>query len=259
LDLGFLRTLHETIQSCNPQAWLMGEIVHGDYTTWANPEMMHSVTNYECYKGFFSSHNEENLFEIAYGFNRQFGQNGLYRHLRLYNFVDNHDVNRIASMVKRQEYLYTIYLLLYTMPGVPSIYYGSEWGVLGEKSSYSDRNLRPTLDLPTLQTRAPIPFLFQWIQQLVVIRKQQAALKNGDYQEIHIQNKQLVFMRTLANERVIVMINIDELPIQVTLQLPIQNAIWNDLLQPGEVYSMQSDHLTLDIPSFGGRILLAKN
>ena len=103
-----------------------------------------SVTNYEGYKGLFSSHNDNNFFEIAYSLNRQFAWNGIYTNIPLYNFADNHDVNRIKSTAVREEYLYTIYGLLFTMPGVPSLYYGSEWGIEGKKENGSDNNLRPS-------------------------------------------------------------------------------------------------------------------
>ena len=106
----------------------MGEIIHGDYRVWANDEMLDSVTNYECWKGIYSSHNDKNYFEIAYSLKRQFGQGGLYENLCLYNFLDNHDVNRIGSLLKQRENLKNVYTLLYMMPGIPSIYYGSEWG-----------------------------------------------------------------------------------------------------------------------------------
>ena len=59
-----------------PDFWLMGEVVHGDYRSWANPQMLDSVTNYECYKGLYSSLAEKNYFEIAYALNRQFGEGG---------------------------------------------------------------------------------------------------------------------------------------------------------------------------------------
>ena len=50
----------------------MGEVIHGDYSRWANDEMLHTTTNYECYKGLYSSHNDRNYFEIAHSFRRQF-------------------------------------------------------------------------------------------------------------------------------------------------------------------------------------------
>ena len=107
----------------------MGEAVRGNYRTWTEGSTLDSVTNYECYKGLYSSHVDRNYFEIAYALNRQFGDGGLYCDIPLYNFADNHDVNRVASNLTNPAQLHTLYCLLFTMPGVPSIYYGSEWGL----------------------------------------------------------------------------------------------------------------------------------
>ncbi|HAF48860.1 MAG TPA: alpha-amylase, partial [Anaerolineaceae bacterium] len=119
IDLNFLSALNRFTKSLNPQFWLMGEVVHGDYCQWVNAETLDSVTNYEAYKGLYSSLNDANYFEIAYGLNRQFGDHGVYQDKVLYNFVDNHDVDRVASKLKHPAHLFPLYLLLFTMPGIP--------------------------------------------------------------------------------------------------------------------------------------------
>ncbi|MFY0574859.1 alpha-amylase family glycosyl hydrolase [Cystobacter fuscus] len=131
MDVSFLRDLAAFCRRLRPDFWLLGEAIHGDYRRLGNPETLDSVTNYECYKGLYSSLNDRNYFEIAYSLQRQFGENGIYRDLLLYNFVDNHDVNRIASTLKDPAHLLPLHLMLFTIPGVPSIYYGSEWGQEG--------------------------------------------------------------------------------------------------------------------------------
>jgi cyclomaltodextrinase / maltogenic alpha-amylase / neopullulanase len=259
VDLNFLRELRKTTQASYPEAWLMGESVGGDYRTWANPEMVHSITNYECYKGLYSSHNDQNLFEIAYAFNRQSGTQGIYKDLLLYNFVDNHDVNRLASMVKKQEYLTTIYLLLYTMPGIPSIYYGSEWGIPGEKTSYEDKALRPVLDLGQNLANPAQPQLTPWLQQLAFIRHTQQALKTGSYQEVYLQSRQFAFLRSLWNEDILAAINIAGETVQINLPLPIKKPHWVDLLHPDEHFHAEGRYLNLSIPANSGRILKAEN
>jgi glycosidase len=258
LDLNFLRQLRQTTFAINPQAWLMGESVHGDYKTWANPDMVHSITNYECYKGLYSSHNEQNLFEIAYGLKRQFGPEGLYKDLLLYNFVDNHDVNRLASMLRRPEYLTTVYLLLYTMPGIPSIYYGSEWGISGEEANHSDQNLRPVLHLEQMESNPPHPELVPWLRHLAEIRLAQPALKMGRYQEVYVQKGQFAFLRCLDNENILIVINIADEPVQIKLQNLPENRQWVDLLHVHEPYRGEGAGLTLELPAFSGSILKAQ-
>ena len=99
LDLGFLAELRGLANDIKPEFALVGETLHGDYNRWMNDHACHSVTNYECYKGLYSSFNTGNMHEISYSLNRQFGaeQWCLYTGKHLLSFVDNHDVTRIAD------------------------------------------------------------------------------------------------------------------------------------------------------------------
>ena len=157
LDMAFMRDLGDWLRSLKPDFWLMGEVVKGPYSRWLEDGGLDSVTNYECYKGLYSSHNDANYYEIAYSLNRHFGEDGLYRSANLYTFVDNHDVDRVASLLKDPTSLYPLYCLLFTIPGSPSIYYGSEYGLKGTKSPEHDWSLRPCLDLEQLRGNSP-PF-----------------------------------------------------------------------------------------------------
>ena len=121
VDFDFFRALKGYVRERNPDFWLMGEIIHGDYARWANPELLDSVTNYECWKGLWSAHNTKNYFEIAHSLQRQFGPGGIYKNLALYSFADNHDVNRLASQLTNRRHLENVYTILYTMPGIPSV------------------------------------------------------------------------------------------------------------------------------------------
>ncbi|HVN63769.1 MAG TPA: alpha-amylase family glycosyl hydrolase, partial [Candidatus Binataceae bacterium] len=162
VDKDFQRALAAHCRALKPDFWLMGEVVRGDYRDWANPEMLDSTTNYVAYKGLWSSHNDRNYFEIAHTLNREFGAEGIYRDIRLYNFVDNHDVTRAASVLKDPAYLYPLYALLFTIPGLPSIYYGSEWGIEGRKRKDTDAPLRPALDPKAACGSAPHPELAEF-------------------------------------------------------------------------------------------------
>ena len=149
LDEGFMRRLRETAKSLSPDFFLLGEMLHGDYNRLTNDQMLHSVTNYECYKGLYSSFNSYNFFEIAYSLNRQFGSEPwtLYKGKHLLCFADNHDVTRLASILTVKEHIPLLYTLLFTMPGIPCLYYGSEWGMEGEKA-HGDDALRPAVEEP---------------------------------------------------------------------------------------------------------------
>lgn len=210
VDKDFFRMLRNFTKEIKDDFWLMGEIIHGDYRTWANDEMLDSVTNYECWKGIYSSHNDKNYFEIAYSLKRQFAQDGIYKNLCLYNFLDNHDVNRIGSLLKTEENLKNVYTLMFLMPGVPSIYYGSEWGIKGEKETgeNTDDAIRPELNLKELE--GSNQELVEHIKKLSGIRAESDVIKYGKYEEILVKNEQFVFARTFDKEQKIIVLNMSE-------------------------------------------------
>ncbi len=204
LDLDFLAALRGMTNDLKPEFVLMGETLHGDYNRFMNERGCHSVTNYECYKGLYSSFNTGNMHEISYSLNRQFGleQWCLYTGKHLLSFVDNHDVTRIATILTDKSCMKPIYGLLFGMPGVPAVYYGSEWGMEGDKKN-GDPSLRPSVEKPEANE------LTQWISMLAKARKESKALCYGGYRNIMVQPKQLIFERAVEGERVLVAINAD--------------------------------------------------
>jgi cyclomaltodextrinase / maltogenic alpha-amylase / neopullulanase len=242
IDINFLKELGALCRNIRPDFWLMGEIVHGDYRTWVNPETLNSATNYECYKGLYSSLADRNYFEIAYSLNRQFGEGGLYRHLQLYNFADNHDVNRVASNLKNPLDLFPLYCLLFTMPGVPSIYYGSEWGLEGKKNNGSDRPLRPALNLSSITQASVGRDLAETITRLSKIRHNSSALRQGDYRQLFVSHEQLAFARQTQDECIIILINSADTPASMDFKLPLENGHQLvDLLNPEDTFQVSTN------------------
>ena len=207
LDQDFLAALRNFTNQLKPDFVLVGETLHGDYNRWMNDNACHSVTNYECYKGLYSSFNTGNMHEIAYSLNRQFGAEPwcLYTGKQLLSFVDNHDVTRIASILQDKQQLKPIYGLLFGMPGTPAVYYGSEWGLTGEKKD-GDPALRPAIETPEHNN------LTDWITALAGARAASPALCTGSYRNILVQPKQLIFERRQGQDRVLVAINADSSP-----------------------------------------------
>jgi glycosidase len=255
IDLDFLRALRSFVKSRQPGFWLMGEVVHGDYRHWANPETLDSVTNYECYKGMFSSLNASNYFEVAYSLDRQFGEQGLYQDLSLYNFVDNHDVDRVASKLVNGEHLYPLYLLLFSMPGIPSVYYGSEWGIQGVKGRHSDAPLRPALELDSLARQTLHPGLIEVIRKLTAIRHRSTALRQGAYRPLHVDHQQLAFIRQSPDEVIVVALNSETRQVNLNLRPPGDVHAFTDLLDPGEIVPVVDGQISLDLPASWGRLL----
>ena len=204
LNRNFMKVLVDFVHSKKPEFLMIGEMLHGDYTQLVNPELLDSVTNYECYKGIYSSFNSSNMHEIAYSLNRQFGNEQwcIYRGKHLFSFVDNHDVTRIASILENKNNLFPVYGLLFGMPGVPGVYYGSEWGITGEKCN-GDNTLRPAIEKPEHNE------LTDWITALANAKQKSKALCYGGYRNLLTMPKQLIFERECDTERVIVAVNSD--------------------------------------------------
>lgn len=201
----FIRQIHIFAKSIKPDIWLMGEIIHGSYGRWANSSMFDSVTNYQCHKGMYSSLNDGNFFEIAHNIEYQISQSG---NLYLYNFLDNHDVPRIASALKNPAHLECCYTLMYMLYGVPSVYYGSEFGIKGQKASGAEADipLRPCLDFDSIPDKNEK--LLKHISKLSKIRAETKALQSGKYSKVDLKNRSFMFKRELNEETAYIGLNI---------------------------------------------------
>lgn len=213
LDFDYMKAIRQVANEVKEDFYLMGEVIHGDYTRWVNEKHLHAVTNYSMNKALWSGNNEHNFFEIAHTQRRNYdmaGQNPLG--LRLYNFADNHDVERIASKVNKREHQLLIYTLCYTLPGVPSIYYGSEFGIEGRKEKGSDWNLRPELKFLDFRDAAEKNPLTLGIKILGKVREVSKALSYGGYKELLLTNRQYAYRRRFDEENVIILLNNDDNP-----------------------------------------------
>ncbi|MDR0991834.1 MAG: GNAT family N-acetyltransferase [Ruminococcus sp.] len=203
----FIKAMHSFTRSKKPDFWLMGEIIHGNYNNWANAEMFDCVTNYQCHKGLWSSHNDRNYYEIASSFEQQ---NNQYHGIYMYNFLDNHDVTRIISQLKNPEHIYNCYTMLYTMFGVPSVYYGGEFGIPGVKGSSADADkpLRPNLDIEAVKSENPK--LQAHIKRLGEIRFKIPFISNGAYYKEYLNNRSYAYRRQLDDRYAYVAFNIED-------------------------------------------------
>ena len=208
LDHNFMRRLRSYTQELKPDFALIGEVLFGDYNIIVNDEMLHSCTNYECYKGLYSSFNSMNMFEIAHSLHRQFGSDQwcIYRGKHLMTFVDNHDVTRLASILTNKKHIPLAYGLLMGMPGIPCLYYGSEWAEPGEKAPDNDYALRPCFEEPKPNE------LTEEIKKMIHVRTGSNALCHGSYRNVVLTNHQLIFERRTDDERMLVAINASDAP-----------------------------------------------
>lgn len=253
LDFDYMHALRETANEVKPDFWLMGEVIHGDYTRWANDSTLHSVTNYHLHKALYSGHNDHNYFEIAHTVKRLYGMGSL----KLYNFVDNHDVERIYTKLINKAHFTPVHILLYTLPGIPSIYYGSEFGIEGRKERYSDASLRPCIDLSAYSNALQENPCTRLIAALGHIRQSVRALSYGDYQELFLTTRQYAFSRNLDGLSCIITVNNDDSDFVMTL--PAGNADEYRGALSGQRVSVNNGNIVVNVKANGGEIWLPLN
>lgn len=247
MDFGFMKEMRSQTAAMKEDFWLMGEVIHGEYSRWVNDEMLHSVTNYELHKSIYSGFNDHNFFEIAHNVRRLEAIGA-----KLYTFVDNHDEDRIASKLKDPAHLFPVYTALFTLPGIPSVYYGSEWGIEGARSKTSDEVLRPCItigDEPKLHTA-----LTDHISRLGHIHEENPEFFAGRYQELLLTNRQYAFARFAGEQAVITAINNDEKEAAVTIPCPAKGNEAFDLLTE-TVYPVIDRKIQVTLPAYGSVVL----
>ncbi len=228
LNRQFMRELNSFCLSKKNDFFLIGEMIHGNYREIICEGMLHSATNYECYKGIYSSFNSMNMFEIGYSLNNRFGSEDwcMYRGLQLVGFVDNHDVTRLASVLTDKRHIIPAYGILFGMPGIPCIYYGSEWGIEGRKEN-GDYDIRPEITEPVYNA------ISEYVSKMAAIHRESKALCYGGIRIVHQTNRQLVFERAFENERILVLINADENEYRACFDARAEKG--TELLSKGEI------------------------
>ena len=244
LDFGFLRALRACTEGLKPEFWLMGEVIHGEYGRWLGDGMLHSVTNYRLHKALYSSHNEHNYFELAHTV-EQLGP----LCPRLYSFADNHDTERIQTRLRCKADYLPLHVLLFTLPGIPSVYYGSEFAVEGKKERGSDAGLRPALRLEDFQNEAHAGL----IRSLARARRAEPALSRGSYERLLLTTGHFAFARRDGEREALIAVNNSDNP--VSLCLPARLDCYRALLRGERLYP-ESGQLRLELAPHGAELLL---
>lgn len=255
LDFDFMKALRHVANEVKPDFWLMGEVIHGDYSRWVNEGTLHSVTNYQLHKALYSGNNDHNFFEIAHTVKRlyEMGSNNP-NGFKLYNFVDNHDVERIYTKLSNKAHFTPVHILLYTLPGIPSLYYGSEFGIEGRKEKFSDDSLRPALNLDDYKNALTDNSFTALIAALGRTRQQSKALSYGDYRELKLTNRQYAFSRSFEGESVVVTVNNDDS--DFTMTVPAGNAAEYVGALSGQKVRVENGNICVNVRANSGEIWL---
>jgi len=253
LDFSYMQMLRQVANEVKPDFWLMGEVIHGDYIRWVNGDTLHCVTNYHLHKALYSGHNDRNYFEIAHTVKRLYEMGGNRPDgLKLYNFADNHDVERIYTKLNNKNHFVPVHILMYSLPGIPSVYYGSEFGIEGKKEYGSDDSLRPAISYEEYIALTSNNDFVKLISRLGKIRTETKALSYGAYKELLLTNCQYAFSREYNGQSVIVAVNNSDSDFMMSL--PSHNVAEYVGGLTGEKITVKDDFITFNIKANSGEI-----
>src|ERR1700730_1413393 len=186
----FWRAVLPPARASYPDAWFVGEVIHGDYPAYVEASGLDSVTQYELWKAIWSSLNDRNLFELAWALDRH---NHFVETFLPMTFVGNHDVTRIASQLTDPRHLGHALSLLFTAAGTPSVYYGDEQGFRGLKEDRpgGDDAIRPAFPDPPAGLGPEGWPVYRLHQQLIALRRGTPWLARSRTRVLHLTNRAL--------------------------------------------------------------------
>ena len=250
MDFEYMKALRCVANEVKPDFWLMGEVIHGNYSRWANEGTLHSVTNYMLHKALYSGHNDHNYFEVAHTI--KYVSDMVGNKLNLYSFVDNHDVERIYTKLSNKAHYVPVHIMLYTLPGIPALYYGSEFGIEGRKERSSDDSLRPALNYEDYKDAVETNSCTKLIAALGRIHRNTPALCYGTYKELLLQNTHFAYARILDGQSVITTVN--NADNDVVMDLEAGNCAEYIGALTGERVSVNGGHIQVKVAANYGEI-----
>jgi cyclomaltodextrinase len=212
----FWRRVADEVHASHPHAWLLGEVIHGDYVDFVAESGLDSVTQYELWKAIWSGLNERNLWELAWSLGRH---RDMAESFLPATFVGNHDTTRIASRLVDDRHLAHALTVLFTVPGTPVVYAGDEEGFRGVKEDRAggDDAVRPRFpDDPSGLSPDGGPTL-RLHQRLISLRRRKRWLATGRYEQLRVENDQLVYRMTAADgsDAVTVVLNVGDTALEL--------------------------------------------
>lgn len=184
------------VRDRHPQAWVFGEVIHGDYVDIVARSGLDSVTQYELWKAAWSAIQDRNFFELDWTLSRH---NELLRTFTPQTFIGNHDVTRIASTLGPAGAVVALAVLM-TVGGVPSVYYGDEqgWTAVKEHRAGGDDAIRPAYpDDPAQLTGDPA--VYRAHQDLIALRRARPWLTDATTETVELTNTRYRYRSTAAD------------------------------------------------------------
>ena len=210
------------VRERHPDAYVVGEVIHGDYAAFVQASGVDAVTQYELWKAIWSGLMDRNLFELDWNLRRH--AEFLETFVPL-TFVGNHDVTRIASTLP-PELLPHALAILFLVGGTPSVYYGDEQAFRGIKEERvgGDDAIRPAFPTEGPAGLSPLGRpIHQLHQELIGLRRRHPWLHTARTTAVELQNTQAVWeSRSVeADQRLRLALNLHHVP----AELPVPYAV----------------------------------
>jgi cyclomaltodextrinase / maltogenic alpha-amylase / neopullulanase len=234
----FWNEVTRRVRANYPETYLVGEVIHGDYTAAVTSGGLDAVTQYELWKAVWSSLNDRNLFELAWALDRH---NTLLDSFTPLTFVGNHDVTRLASKLDDSRHLAHALVVLATVGGTPSIYYGDEQAFRGVKEDRAggDDAIRPAFpDTPTDLTPEGWG-TYRLHQQLIGLRRRHPWLHAARTRILELSNQHVAYIATADEQQLVVTLNLADTALPRRLDRP------GKLVAAGADTHLIADELTL--------------
>lgn len=232
------------VREAHPGAYLVGEVIHGDYDSIIGESRLDSLTQYELWKAIWSSINEANFFELDHALGRH---NHLLAEFAPWTFIGNHDVSRIASQITDARHHDHALVLLLTLGGTPAIYYGDEQGFTGikEDNQHGDDAVRPAM--PENGPGGLLPYgwpTYRRYQELIGLRRRHPWLHRAQTTTLQLTNTHLIFSVAAGEDRLVVALNLGDDPVDYELG-PATSGNRTDVLV-GEAAQQSAGRLRLE-------------
>lgn len=211
MSTGFWHDVVARVRAVHPDAFLVAEMIHGDYGAWVEATHVDTVTQYELWKAIWSSLADRNLFELAWAMDRHGRFTATFPPL---TFVGNHDVTRLASLIGDPRHHSHALVVLFTLAGIPCVYAGDEQGFTGIKENRTggDDAIRPAFPA----TPAGLPPqgwpVYRLHQRLIGLRRRHPWLTRARAAPLHLTNRQMTYACTDSDQVMLVCLNLDDSP-----------------------------------------------
>lgn len=203
-----------SVREQHPDAWVMGEVIHGDYASMCQKATWDSVTEYELWKAIWSALNDANFFELDWTLKRH---NELMDTFLPQTFIGNHDVTRIATQLEVEERVGVAVAILMSVGGAPSVYYCDELGFTGLKEERLGGDDAIRARLPESSDEAledpRARHFYHWYASLIAMRRQHPWLWHARTKTVHLENEVLRYVSYAGDQAITVVLNVSEQPL----------------------------------------------